>query len=272
MTPSPNPSPDRPFPTLKRRDRPKSARLAMLVAYDGAGFRGFQRQPAQRTVEGEIVRALVELGLTGGLSFASRTDAGVHAEGQVVAFRAPAGSAAGPLEALLVAQLPPDVRLRTLQAAPAKFHPRWSATGKRYRYRLTESPRPRSWDVGVLDRARLEEALEALRQAPRLDGFTAAGAPDKPAPPLERLTLVAHGGAFELVFEGPAFRRYAIRHMVGAAVACARGGLSPGQLEALALARPPYVGPRAPADGLVLEEVHYPAALDPFARTDALDE
>lgn len=253
------------FPTIRRRDRPKRVRWAARIGYDGAGFHGFQRQPEQRTVEGELIAALMGLGLTGGLSFASRTDSGVHAEGQVVAFKADAGDTAETLAPRLSSLLPPDLRLLALRPAPPRFHPRWSAIGKRYRYTLATTAVSRSWCIERLDGARLEAALEALRGAPALDGFTAAGAPPKAAPPLTSLTIEGSDPPWTLTFEGPAFRRYAIRHMVGAIVACASGAIEVAALSAIATSPPPYRGLRAPADGLVLERVDYPPALDPFA-------
>jgi tRNA pseudouridine38-40 synthase len=254
----------RPLPTVKRRDRPRPVRLALRVGYDGAGFRGFQRQPGQRTVEGELMRVFEAAGLGTGLTFASRTDAGVHADGQVVAVRAPAGTSPDVLAACLRDALPADVRLLALRPAPARFHPRWSSTGKEYRYILGREDGERRWGVGTLDPGRLEEACENLRACPSLDGFTAAGAPDKPAPALERLTIDRTEDDTVLTFVGPAFRRYAIRHMVGSLVACARGEFLPEVLREVASRRPPYSGPRAPGGGLVLVEVRYPPEVDPF--------
>ena len=211
------------------------------------------------------MRAFEAAGLGTGLTFASRTDAGVHAEGQVVAARAQAGT---PLEALaeaIAADLPPDVRLVDLRAAPARFHPRWSSIGKVYRYVLGREDGPRCWSVQGVDAAKLEEACAVLRACPSLDGFTAAGAPDKPAPALEGLDITNDGDRTVLTFVGPAFRRYAIRHMVGSLVACARGECGAEALAATASRRPPYIGPRAPGDGLVLVAVRYPQEVDPFA-------
>ena len=255
----------RPFPTIRRRDRPKNARWAALIGYDGRGFHGFQRQPGQRTIEGELVQLLQAMGLTGGLSFASRTDAGVHAVGQVIAFRAPDSLDANRLESEIVGRLPPDIRLGRLMPAPAKFHPRWSAEGKVYRYELSQESDDRAWRLEELDLPALETAARLLREAPGLDGFTAPGAPAKAAPALTALTVAPSSQGITLTFEGPAFRRYAIRHMVGALIACARGESTADELRSLAAATTPYRGLRAPAQGLTLVRVAYPSGLDPFA-------
>ena len=253
------------WPLLRRRLRPKLSRFALLLAYDGAAFHGFQRQPDQRTVEGELVRALGEVGLPAGLSFASRTDAGVHAEGQVVVARAPAQTSCESLATSLGAALPEDVHLRLVRPAPAKFHPRWQAVGKRYRYTLARTPSPRAWSLPALDRSLFAGALAELARAPCLDGLTAAGAPPKPAPPLDSFVLRDEGDRLVVELEGRAFRRYALRHLIGAAVACAQGERTLESLAALAAGPPPYRALRAPADGLVLETVRYPPDLDPFA-------
>lgn len=257
---------DRPYPTQKRRDRPKNARWALRLAYDGADFHGFQRQPNQRTIEGALVEALIDMGLTGGLSFASRTDAGVHAHGQVIAFRAPDTITAVDLRMNLEARLPHDLRMVELRPAPAGFHPRWTATGKTYRYTLASVPTPRAWHIETVDHGRLEKALAALRHAPRLDGFTAAGAPPKPAPPLSHVSCAPEGDRVVVTFEGESFRRYAIRHMVGLCVDVARGLADVESISRTAESASPYRGTRAPADGLELIAVHYPRELDPFAQ------
>lgn len=244
------------YPTLPRRLRPRRRRVAALLAYAGAGFRGFQRQPGQRTVEGVLLEALQGSGYGDGLGFASRTDAGVHALGQVVAFKVPDSETPEAVEARVAERLPPDVTLSRVVWAPPRFHPRWSATGKRYVYRLPAQG---------LDARALDEALEELRNAPGLDGFTAAGAPPKPAPPLTRLTLEALDHTLVVTFEGPAFRRYAIRHMIGCAARQAAGELPAGTCRATAAQAPPYRGARGDADGLTLVEVYYPQSLDPFA-------
>lgn len=251
------------WPTVKRRHRAKHRRIALRVAYDGQAFRGFQRQPGQRTVEGDIVLALERLGWSPSLAFASRTDAGVHARGQVLVLRVEESLPLETVQAALSSEWPSDLRIEAIEEAPPRFHPRWSATGKRYEYDL----RRHQWAGGHLPDeseswARLDAALAELRAAPHLAGFTAAGAPMKDAP---ALTGLRRDGPV-LVFEGPAFRRYAIRHMVGAAVAQASGEHPEGACAALALQPPPYRGPRADGDGLTLVEVYYPAELDPFAR------
>lgn len=255
------------LPTVKRRHRPAWRRFAALVEYEGGPFAGFQRQPDRATVEGTLIESLQGMGLTGGISFASRTDAGVHAQGQVIAFKAPATETATTLSDTLNARLPGTVRIARVAPAPSRFHPRWSALGKVYLYRLSAEPRPppRAISLSGMSEALLREAIRELEQAPHLSGFTGAGAPLRVAPPLTSLEIVQAETLTVLRFCGPAFGRYAIRHMVASLVRQACGEYAAGTCAQVAATPPPYRGPRAPADGLTLESVLYPPLLDPFA-------
>lgn len=319
----------RPGKTFHRtkRVRQKSRRHALLLAYDGSGFSGFQRQPDRRTVEGTLIEVLAALDMPTGLSYAGRTDAGVHALGQVVVLRIPLERDIDDVVRDVSARLPPDMRIRSHVLAPKTFHPRWSATSKRYRYWLSlpggvatddgvsiddgvstggevatgddsmdggadgeaksvrHTPSLRfelrrlaeagiaglePWVVGApFDRDRFRHAVEDLRHAADLRGFTAHGAPFRNMPPLQRLCCEFEGGLVKLSFDGPGFARYAVRHMVGCAVAVARGELPDDACSTTALADVPYRGLRAPAQALVLESVGYADGLDPFTRSPA---
>jgi len=141
--------------TLFEDENPPPAALAgppvcvrLTVAYHGGGFRGMAAQPGQRTVAGvlgdaigKVVRGPVVLEVAG------RTDAGVHAWGQVVAFDAPAGGPVDPddLARRVNRQLAPEVVVRTASIADAGFDPRRSATGRRYRYTVLNRPLADPW-------------------------------------------------------------------------------------------------------------------------------
>lgn len=280
-------------------------------------------------MEGTLIEVLAALDLPTGLSYAGRTDAGVHALGQVVVLRIPLERDIGDVVRDVSARLPPDMRIRSHVLAPKTFHPRWSATSKRYRYwlslpgwmsthggRSTEdgvwvstggevatgddsmdggadggaiagrhTPSLRAelrrlaeagiaglepWAVGApFDRDRFRHAVENLRHTADLRGFTAHGAPFRNMPPLQRLCCEFEGGLVKLSFDGPGFARYAVRHMVGCAVAVARGELPVDACATTALADVPYRGLRAPAQALVLESVGYEDGLDPFTPSPA---
>jgi tRNA pseudouridine38-40 synthase len=260
------------FPRVRRKRRPFARRLAIRVAYRGGAFAGFQRQPGRRTVESEIVHALESLGLTGGLGYASRTDAGVHATGQVIAFRIWGFESATDAAAALAAQLPADIQVKGAAWAPRAFHPRWSAVGKEYVYRLAlggAEPASGTVDLGPFPGDALASAAQELLSCPALDGFTGAGSPRTSAPSLSALRVERTSQGIAMHFRGPAFRRYAIRNMVAVLLAQARGEMVPGSCRAVAASQPPYRGNRAPAEGLTLERVFYPAELDPFGETAA---
>ena len=118
------------------------ARYQVILAYDGAGFTGSQRQANSRTVQGELEKALHQIGWTGNsVIMAGRTDTGVHASGQVAAFDFNEWS--HPAENLLQAlnaKLPADLAVRKLRSVHAEFHPRFDALSRAYRYRLFCEP------------------------------------------------------------------------------------------------------------------------------------
>jgi tRNA pseudouridine38-40 synthase len=113
-----------------------------IVTYDGSGFHGFQRQREDiRTVQGVLERALRELGWRGeSLLAAGRTDAGVHARGQVIAFELNWSHGGERLTKAMNAHLPQDVAVTSTDVAPEGFHPRFDAAGRQYSYRAIAAP------------------------------------------------------------------------------------------------------------------------------------
>ncbi|HET9346414.1 MAG TPA: hypothetical protein VFO05_12010, partial [Candidatus Limnocylindrales bacterium] len=118
-------------------------RYRARVEYDGTDFAGFQAQPGTRTVQGELEAALARL--SGGdrqpVDGAGRTDAGVHAEGQVIAFTYSGRLTAAELGRALDALLPADVAIRDVRTTTARFHPRYAARDREYRYTVWNGPR-----------------------------------------------------------------------------------------------------------------------------------
>jgi tRNA pseudouridine38-40 synthase len=115
----------------------RERRWALQIAYDGGDFHGFQALPGLRTVQGELTAALQRvLGPIGALACAGRTDAGVHAYGQIVSFTAETRLPPGRLQYVLQQQLPADIALRGLWTIPETFHARFSARARHYRYQL----------------------------------------------------------------------------------------------------------------------------------------
>jgi tRNA pseudouridine38-40 synthase len=113
------------------------ARYQIILAYDGTGFLGSQRQAGSRTVQSELEKALQKLGWQAPTVYlAGRTDTGTHASGQVAAFDLDWGHGLEKLQDALNAHLPRDMAVREIKAVADEFHPRFDATSRRYRYRL----------------------------------------------------------------------------------------------------------------------------------------
>ena len=113
------------------------ARYKLILAYDGTAFAGSQRQAKHRTVQGELEKALREIGWSARtVTLAGRTDTGVHASGQVAAFDLEWNHGLEHLRDALNANLPVDIAVKDVEVAEAKFHPRFDATSRCYRYRL----------------------------------------------------------------------------------------------------------------------------------------
>ena len=224
--------------------------FALLLEYDGAPFRGWQDQPGMATVQGTLesaVRALVGKRLA--VHGASRTDAGVHALGQVASL---SGCRAPAFHQL---QLPSALRLRRWEKADPSFHARSSSLGKRYRYdfRCFVQTAP-DWD-------RARAALRALDGLSDLSGLSSPSNDRRTAPPHTSWELTDEG---VLEVSGKAFRKHQVRNLAGHLAAVALGLATPESLRELALRRRPWMGARAPAHGLTLLEVLYPPELDPF--------
>src|SRR6476661_4702549 len=129
--------------------------IKVVLEYDGSGFAGWQQQARGRTVEAELKRALREItGREHKVYAAGRTDAGAHAEGQVVSFQTDGRISPHRLVAALNAKLPADVAVLSAEEVPDGFHARYSARWRRYRYRYLDRPsrpaleRGRCWHVG----------------------------------------------------------------------------------------------------------------------------
>ena len=247
------------------------ARYQIILAYDGTCFAGFQRQVHKgqpvRTVQGELENALRRLGWQGKAILASgRTDSGVHASGQVIAFDLDWNHSPKDLQAALNANLPADLSARAVSAAEPGFHPRYDAKSRRYRYRIycqaaRDPLRDRySWQVWPeLDLSELNAAAEAFIG---LHDFAAFGVPPRKHGTTIRQVYqsewVADRG--ELIFEitANAFLFRMVRRVVYAQVGVCRKQLTLAEiLDKLAGRSSEMVQGIAPACGLELVEVRY---------------
>jgi len=233
-----------------------------VVEYDGTDFAGFQVNPGKRTVQGVLEAALARLGdgQVQRVDGAGRTDAGVHASGQVIAFTYAGGLAATDLARAFDALLPPDVAIRDLRRAPAGFHPRYAARYREYRYTVWNGPRsPLRERTTLAVRDPLDTAVMA-RAAAALEGrhdFSAFGAADRqPVRTLHRVRVRRTGDLVTIDVRGDAFLRGMVRRIVAALLLVGRGVIDEEAVGASLAARgPAFGGASAPAKGLCLRRV-----------------
>jgi tRNA pseudouridine38-40 synthase len=238
-----------------------------IIAYDGTEFAGFQKQARRRTVQGDVERALRHLGWKErSLRAAGRTDTGVHARGQVVAFDVAWRRSEDELTAALNAHLPSDVAVRETRLAPPGFHPRFAATGRRYSYSVVFSPTREPLVERFAWRVWPPPPMDAVRQASRMlvgdHDFRAFGPSPRPGGTTRRTVRASDwtGGEAAWVFwiEADAFLYRMVRRIVAALMAVGRGELGSERLAAL-VEDPSlrWQGAIAPAQGLCLEQVMF---------------
>ena len=241
-------------------------RYRARVEYDGTDFAGFQAQPGARTVQGELEAALARL--TGGerqpVDGAGRTDAGVHAEGQVIAFSYAGRLTAKELGRALDALLPADVAIRDVRATPARFHPRYAARYREYRYTVWNGPRsPLRERTALGVRVPLDTAAMA-RAGSVLEGrhdFSSFGATDRsPVRTVHTVRVRRNGRTVTIDVRADAFLRGMVRRMVAVLLEVGQGKMNEDEVRsALAGPGPALDGAAVPARGLTLRRVTYAA-------------
>ena len=242
--------------------------VRLTVEYDGTGLGGWQRQTNAPTVQGHLEAALSRLLDTPTtVAGASRTDAGVHALGQVASFRTDRTTPLHGIRRGLNSLLPPAIAITEAAEAEPAFHPRFSATGKHYRYllltRADRSPRWARWAwhrPRPLDVAAMEAAAAVLLGEHDFAAFRAAGCTARTT--RRRIDSIAltrpEPALLALDVRGNAFLRNMVRIIAGTLVDVGEGRLTPAEvreiLESLDRTRG---GQTAPAHGLTLVEVRY---------------
>lgn len=266
--------------------------LKLTIAYDGTDFHGWQIQPGQPTVQGvlsEIAQQITQEPIT--IHGAARTDAGVHAWGQVVSFKTHSELSPHEFHRAFNALLPPTVRVRDAEEAGPDFHARWQAQAKTYRYRIFRGRTlsPFSWryvlhERGPLDLAAMAAAARCFEGEHDFSSFAAStGSPEEddtrsPIRTIYSSELLqcqsALQGAATVAFatteapqpeecaylvRGKSFLRYMVRKIVGTLLEVGRGRLSPSDIPQLFESRDRIrSGPTVPPHGLCLESIEYP--------------
>jgi tRNA pseudouridine38-40 synthase len=241
-------------------------RYRLVIEYDGSDFHGWQVQPGARTVQGEIERALATLlGAPVRIAGAGRTDAGVHASGQVIAFSAATALEPEVLQRALNALTGEDLAVRAVASVDEGFDPRRAARARRYVYRIWNrrqaSPfwRRYTWHIPApLDTAAMAAAAMQLKGTQDFSSFRASGC--DAAQPVRQVfysRVVTDGVLVRYEIEATAFLRHMVRNIVGTLVEIGHRRRST-DLSALLSARDrTQAGATAPACGLCLEAVRY---------------
>jgi tRNA pseudouridine38-40 synthase len=244
--------------------------LKLTIAYDGTDFHGWQRQPTVRTVQEdleEVARRVIRQHVD--VVGASRTDAGVHAQGQVAHLHTTTEIPARNLRRAIAHRLPEDMTVVHLADVPLEFHATQHALAKLYRYRIhNDVHRPVEWHAArhawhiwwPLDVVRMQAAADLLVGTHDFAAFASAGCKRATTVrTLHRIHVRRHYNSIVIDVEGGGFLYNQVRNMVGTLVEVARGHWPPERVgDVLASCDRRQAGPTAAAHGLCLQWIQYP--------------
>ena len=244
--------------------------IRLTLAYDGTGFRGWARQPdpSIRTIEGVVAAELEDvLREPVKLSVAGRTDAGVHARGQVASFVTESSVEPARLQKALNGALAPDVVVVDAGYAPDGFDARFSAKSREYAYRIDEARLPDPFTARFVWHRPGHLRLGPMREAAHLlvgeHDFTSfcrhPGGDRSTVRDLQRLIVARQGDVLTIRALANAFLHRMVRSLVGTLVAVGEGKVEAGAMPEILAARDRAAAARpAPARGLTLERVRFP--------------
>lgn len=243
------------------------ARYQVILAYDGTGYTGSQRQANSRTVQGELEKSLRKLGWSDrAVLMAGRTDTGVHATGQVAAFDLEWTHSADKLLWALNKHLPSDLAVRSLQPISADFHPRFDATSREYRYRVFFEPIRdplrdkfvwRTWPAVDEDSLKQNASIFLGKH-----DFAAIGSRTTPKGTTVRTVTKAEwkkmpDGEWQFEVRADAFLYRMVRRLVFVQVSVAQGKCPVEKVQHALEKQGVLLAGLAPAHGLTLVEVTY---------------
>jgi len=243
--------------------------IKMVLAYDGAGFHGWQIQPNAVTVEETIRNALRQVTREKILIFASgRTDAGVHALGQVINFHIANRIAEPELQAQMSAILPPNIRILETREVPPDFHSRYSAVGKHYRYSIFNYLLPYGFHPDSVMLVPYPIDIDKMRRGSEFmlgsHDFTALSANpgyrvDNPVKTVHSIEIVRDGHYITFDIVGSGFLYKMARCMVAVLVKVGAGKMAPEDIRSIIQSKDrSRSGFTAPPQGLTLVKVNYP--------------
>lgn len=241
-------------------------RVWAVVAYDGTDYQGFQRQANGPTVQAVLETALAQVtGEERTILAAGRTDAGVHAEGQVIAFDTEWRHPVAALQRALNAVLPPDVAIRRMGQAQPGFHPRYDAWSRHYRYTVynhpVRSPLARRTALHVVESLDLAAMQRASHWLVGEHDFATFGQPTHGESTTRRVLQAKWSGESPWLYfdiEANAFLYRMVRSLVGTLLEVGKGRMTVQAFREVLIGRKrAQAGPTAPPHGLCLIEVKY---------------
>ena len=257
-------------------------RIALGLEYDGSRFHGFERQPARRTVQGEVEKGLARIAASPvRVICAGRTDAGVHALGQVVHFDTGAHRPVRAWVRGVNTYLPPDVAVLWARVVDDDFHARFQARRRHYRYVIVNrGTRPAllagraAWELRPLDARLMCLGARHLVGEHDFSSFRAAGCQARsPVRRVHRIDVSRNGERIAIDVDANAFLQHMVRNIAGTLVAVGSGARDPAWVASVLAARDRRTaGVTAPPGGLYLIGVDYPesAGIPAVSIPDAL--
>jgi tRNA pseudouridine38-40 synthase len=253
--------------------------LKLTIAYDGADYHGWQLQPGLPTIQGALqdaLRQITQEPIT--IHGASRTDAGVHALGQVAHFKTHSTIDAQEIQRGMNALLPPNIRIVDAQEVGQDFHARWLAQGKTYRYRLYRGEVLPPFDhrrafhyPWPLDEAAMSAAARAFAGQHDFSSFAASTGSEEDDKDRDMQRVIhsseivrdPHHDEIAYVVRGRSFLRYMVRKIVGTLIEVGKGRVAPSDIPEIFAARDrSRSGPTVPPEGLYLVALEYPDPTD----------
>jgi tRNA pseudouridine38-40 synthase len=265
--------------------------IKLTISYDGADFHGWQVQPGVPTIQGllhDALRKITQERIT--VHGASRTDAGVHAMGQVAHFKVQSSLSAAQFQRALNALLPPAIRIVAAEEMGPEFHARWLAQGKTYRYRIFRGRVLPPFDYRralhypwPLDEQAMTAAARQFEGEHDFTSFAASSGSEEDDRDREirrvlyssELVRLPEAEEIAYVVCGKSFLRYMVRKIVGTLLEVGKGRLAPADIPHLFELRDrSRSGPTVPPEGLYLVSLEYPdptnslASFPPRRRSD----
>jgi tRNA pseudouridine38-40 synthase len=252
-----------------------------LAEYLGGAYAGFQRQPGKVTVQGVLEEAIERVtGERSVITGSGRTDAGAHALGQVVAFSTGSSLPAERLRKAINTHLPADIRLISAGEAAPAFHPRFDAVSRRYRYLIWNRGTASPFWVGRaalvrphLDEREMHRAAQALLGEHDFGAFVASTAVGSRVRTMYVADVRREGDLVIVELEANGFMQQMVRSIVGTLIRVGSGKIPADALSSILSAKDrSMAGTTAPAQGLYLVDVRYPAAPSAAATQETFEE